>query len=361
MTEHTPAPPFAHSSGPRNARIALVGEAWGEQESITGLPFMGNSGQELSRLLTEAGIPRAECFLTNVLALRPVDNKLDSLCASKAEVGHAYNRAPLRQGIYLRPEYLPELDRLARELQGLLPSLVIALGGTALWALCNTGAIGSLRGTVLPCKLVPGLKVLPTYHPSYLFKVWSHRPVVLADLMKARHEGTFPEIRRPARRVLVNPTIGEIGDWVTDIWLHPPKYLSVDIETATGSITMIGFARSRANAIVIPFFDRARGGNFWQSEDGELAARAYCQDLLGSSIPKLTQNGLYDIQYLLREGYSLRAFTDDTMLLHHSLYPEMKKGLGFLGSIYTSEPAWKLMRRDQRAATSNTEELKRDE
>jgi hypothetical protein len=33
------------------------------------------------------------------------------------------------------------------------------------------------------------------------------------------------------------------------------------------------------------------------------------------------------------------------MLMHHSIMPEMQKGLGFLGSVYTDEPAWKLMRR----------------
>jgi hypothetical protein len=34
---------------------------------------------------------------------------------------------------------------------------------------------------------------------------------------------------------------------------------------------------------------------------------------------------------------------EDTMLLHHSLFPELPKGLGFLGSIYTNEASWKLM------------------
>lgn len=32
------------------------------------------------------------------------------------------------------------------------------------------------------------------------------------------------------------------------------------------------------------------------------------------------------------------------MVMHHALFPEMEKNLGFLGSIYTSEPAWKMMR-----------------
>jgi hypothetical protein len=32
------------------------------------------------------------------------------------------------------------------------------------------------------------------------------------------------------------------------------------------------------------------------------------------------------------------------MLLHHALQPESEKGLGFLGSVYTNEASWKLMR-----------------
>jgi hypothetical protein len=34
------------------------------------------------------------------------------------------------------------------------------------------------------------------------------------------------------------------------------------------------------------------------------------------------------------------------MLLHHSMQPELEKGLGFLGSVYTDEPSWKFMRTD---------------
>lgn len=365
---HTPAPPFAHTSGPRNAAVAFVAEAFGEQEALTGLPLVGNAGQEFSRLLREAGIPRAECFLTNTIAARPFrtiknpdgtesrmeSNEFDWFCAPRAEVGAAYALPPLRTGQYLRPEFLPELERLREELTTVRPNLCVALGAKALWALCRTAAIGSLRGTVMQSTLVPGLKVLPTYHPSYLFKAWQHRPIVLADLLKARREALFPEIRRPARNVLVNPTFGEVSSWVYSTLANPPPLLSVDIETSRGQITMIGFARARNDAMVLPLCDARSGANYWHSCEFEVAARRLAQLLLSSPIPKVTQNGLYDIQYLLREGFRLSQFTEDTMLLHHSMYPEMRKGLGFLGSIYTSEPAWKLMRK-------TTEEFKRDE
>ena len=42
-------------------------------------------------------------------------------------------------------------------------------------------------------------------------------------------------------------------------------------------------------------------------------------------------------------GIPVPSWTDDTMILHHALQPEMEKGLGFLASIYTDEGQWKRM------------------
>ena len=50
----------------------------------------------------------------------------------------------------------------------------------------------------------------------------------------------------------------------------------------------------------------------------------------------------------------MRGAEEDTMLLHHALYPESLKGLGFLGSIYCDEGAWKGMRK-------GTETIKRED
>jgi hypothetical protein len=62
------------------------------------------------------------------------------------------------------------------------------------------------------------------------------------------------------------------------------------------------------------------------------------------------------MQWLWRAGCPVRNARDDTMLLHHALYPEMPKSLGFLGSIYTEEASWKLLRKHK-----STEVLKADE
>jgi len=289
---------------------------------------------------------------SNVLALRPPANKLEALCVGKKELpegGKGYPMPALTKGKYLRPEYLPEVTRLWTELEESRPNLVVALGNAALWALCGQTNIGSVRGTITEARSPLSswrVKVLPTYHPAAVLRQWAWRPIVVVDLMKVQREGAFPEIRRPARQILVDPTIEEVVEATELMLAAPPPLLSCDTETHGGQISMISFAPSPASALVIPFHD-ARHRSYWAEQHHEEIAVECMARLLESPIPKLWQNGMYDFQYVIPMRIKPRACHHDLMLLHHSLYPEMRKGLGFLGSVYTDEPAWKLMRRER--------------
>lgn len=331
--------PFAHSSGPRNARIAIVGDAWGEQEALTGMPFMGASGQELTRMLRDAGISRRDCFLTNTLNLRPPTNNVEALCVTRSVVGKEYTLPPMGTGKYLDWQYLPHLERLASELNSVNPNLVLALGATPCWALLAGAKLSAVRGTVAQGTLTLH-KVLPTFHPAYVLRNWSQRAVTIADLHKAAREAEFPEIRRPKRSVLFSPTLDEIEAYAQ----ADHAILSVDIETTRGQMASIGFASTKDFAIVVPFItDERTPRSYWEHARDEARALRAVKYLLERPIPKLFQNGLYDLQYIVPLGIRPWNTRDDTMLLHHSLYPELKKGLGFLGSLYTDEASWKLL------------------
>jgi uncharacterized protein YodC (DUF2158 family) len=89
---------------------------------------------------------------------------------------------------------------------------------------------------------------------------------------------------------------------------------------------------------------RSTDGSYWQYLE-ELRAWKVVRRVVSGPSKLLFQNGVYDSQYFLRYGISVQGFTEDTLVLHHSLYPELQKGLGFQGSIYLDEPAWKLMRK----------------
>ena len=326
-----------------HGRIALVGEAWGEHEENLRSPFVGPSGYCLNKLLEEAEIRRVDCLVTNVFNLRPgPKNDIETLCVPKAL--DRSGLPPLRPGKYIGSDYLPELDRLRDELLSFDPACVVALGGTAAWALLHDARISKIRGTTASSVAPPGLKVLPTYHPAAILRQWDLRPVTLLDLMKARRESFFLEVRRPSRTLWIDPDLSDLEVFYNEFIL-PSKCISFDIETAGDQITCIGFAPRTDLALVIPFVDHRRGGNYWPTHADERAAWGFVRKILSTPIPKVTQNGVYDVTFLWRKyGITVNQWTDDTMLLHHALYIESEKGLGFLGSVYTNEPSWKLMR-----------------
>ena len=61
--------------GNENARLLFVGEAPGEQENLTGTPFVGRAGQLLDKFLYAVGIERSDVYIANILKCRPPQNR----------------------------------------------------------------------------------------------------------------------------------------------------------------------------------------------------------------------------------------------------------------------------------------------
>lgn len=335
-------------------QIVIVGESWGEAEEKSRTPFVGAAGYELTRMLGEAGIERADCYLTNVFNLRPAGNKIEAICGPKSE---AIKEFPaLIKGKYVPRSLIPELERLGDEILEHNPNLIIALGNTPSWAMLGRTGISKFRGTTfVSTHTASGYKVLPTYHPAAVLRQWELRPVTVFDLIKAKREAAYAELRRPKRSIWIDPTIEDIKRY-RDEYILPAGRCAVDIETTGRHITFVGFAAGRDTAIVIPFVKRGRKDkSYWPTPALEREAWLLIRSVLEArNVAKTFQNGLYDIAFIWRSvGIRIYGATHDTMLLHHSLQPESLKGLGFLGSVYTDESSWKDMRK--------VETIKRDD
>ena len=329
-------------------RIMLIGEAWGEAEEQAHAPFMGAAGYELTRMLGEAGISRRDCYLTNVFNLRPQGNDIETLCGPIEEAIAGY--PALAPSKYVHSRYAKELTRLGDEILAQNPNIILCLGNTPSWALMGRASISRNRGyTELSTHTVAGYKCLCTYHPAYILRMWSDRPTVIIDFMKAKKESEHADIRRPAREIWIEPDLDDLRRFEREE-LASCAVLSVDIETSGKLITCIGFAPRPGLALVVPFFDPRRADrSYWPSHDVELQAWRFVKRVLGLPCLKLFQNGLYDIAFLYRSvGIKVRNAEHDTMLLHHALQPESLKSLEFLGSIYTDEGPWKRMGRGRR-------------
>lgn len=350
----------------------LLGEAFGSNEARLGVGFVGSSGVELLRMLNEAGfltltpddttcisnywatskpdwlnrvwLAHPEVVRMNVFNLHPPGNRIEALCGPKPEGIPGY--PALTKSKYVRHEYMPELERLADELVTADPNLIICLGNTPLWALAGTTGISKLRGTTrLSTHAASGFKLLPTYHPAAVLRQWELRPTTISDLTKAGRERAYPEIRRQGRSIWIEPDLDDIARFFAE---EVTDFLSVDVETKGSRITCIGFAPNPNLALVVPFDDdRKKGRHYWATKELEVAAWNLLRvPLEDKRIRKLFQNGLYDLAFIWRSmGIAVRGATEDTMLCHHALQPEALKGLGFLGSIYADESAWKTERK----------------
>lgn len=344
--------PRVEPYGPLDAKIVIVGEAPGETEVDKGRPFVGSSGQELRDMLGEAGIDHESIRYTNVFKHRPPQNKLDAWCCDKKELPPGYSLPALLPKRYLRPEFAAAASDIKNELAGYSPNLYILAGNTALWPF-TLGTIGKTRGVITQIAL-PGrgpVKALPIYHPSAILRQWSLRPVTLCDLIKAEYESHFPEIRRPRRELWIEPSLTEVLQFF-ETYVEKSSELSLDIETdRKAGITCLAIAPSAELALCIPLWDpRKASGSYWSLEDERVVWRLLRKHLtkrvMNGTLRMIGQNLLYDVQHLDRAGLRIPAINDDTMLMHHALFPEMLKGLDFLASIYTNELKWKGMLKD---------------
>ena len=326
------------------SNIAFVGEAWGEVEAFERKPFVGPTGYAFTKMLEEVGIQRNACFLTNVFNLKPPANDMKYLCGPKNDAIVGYP-ALIKAG-YVSQKYKRELDRLRDELEKVNPNVVVALGNVATWALLGKTGITKLRGvTQLSTHTIAGFKVYPAFHPAYVMRDYYNRPTFIADLRRIKKQSRFPEVIRPSRRIWINPTLEDIVEF--DIrYIKPAQRLAVDIETFDRWITCIGIAPSAEVSIVIPIFIPGRAPRaYWQDHATSIKVKRIIRGILGRPIPKTFQNGLYDIAFLWRaERIKVVNAEEDTMLLHHALYPEAQKSLGYMGSLYTDEGSWKTMR-----------------
>ena len=312
--------------------------------------FVGSSGRELATMLVHASIipevdapvrhaseldmirwwasvrEKHDIDIANVFEIHPPDNDIETFFTTVKD--GFKDLPPLRPGKYIRPDMLHHVHALWHKLEETKPNLIIALGNTACWATLGEAKISVIRGTVKTSARF-GIKVLPTYHPAAVLRQWNLRTIVLSDLEKAKREAETTIVERIKRWVTVEPSISDIIEWLQ----RPAQYYAVDIENHWGPISMIGFARSADDALVIPFIDETKPDwSYWPTLEEEVQAWKLADQALRAPVPKLFQNGIYDLTHLLRSGFRPSLCQDDTMLLHHAIYPEMLKGLGFLGS-----------------------------
>jgi DNA polymerase len=149
--------------GNPSAELMFVGEAPGADEDVQGVPFVGRAGQLLTKMIEAMGFKRDEVYIANVIKCRPPGNRN------------------------------PEPDEIAtcepflfRQIASIQPKVIVALGAFAAKTLLRSDApISKLRGRLYDYR---GVKLIPTFHPSFLLRSPGYKREAWSDLKKALAE-----------------------------------------------------------------------------------------------------------------------------------------------------------------------------
>lgn len=342
---------FRYTSGPTDAKVMIVGEAWGEAEANRLKPFVGMSGNELTTILSEAGIARNEVLLTNLVDSQPQDNNMWSFFypTKKArEEGHQEIR-----GLYPMPIVRQGLIKLYEQIKAHPRRLIIGLGNYSLWALTNNSfsiayemgrkvprGIGRWRGSQLKTHAETGaVAFLPTYHPAAVLRQWPWRYLLVHDLKgKVPHalEGGVWD-NEPPYQFILRPSYQAVTKYLRDILTNlklGPTQISVDLETRNGHIACIGLATSRANALCIPLMCMENDAGYWTIAE-EMGIHDGLRNIfMHENALLIGQNFTYDLQYIEKFLACKPKCYVDTMVAHHLCWPGTPRDLGYLSSLY---------------------------
>jgi DNA polymerase len=145
--------------GDPDARLMFVGEAPGADEDEQGKPFVGAAGQLLNRMLSRLGLNREEVYIANILKSRPPGNRdpeADEIAAC--------------------------LPFLKKQIEAIRPRVIVTLGRIAAQTLLDTKEpLTRMRGH---WRRYDDIRVMPTFHPSYLLRFPKERHKTWDDMQQ---------------------------------------------------------------------------------------------------------------------------------------------------------------------------------
>src|SRR3954454_18911860 len=172
QTRHT----VVFGSGHADADLMFVGEAPGRHEDEQGVPFVGQAGQLLDRLLAEIGLTRADVFVVNTLKCRPPGNR----DPHPAEIENCQEYL-LRQLELIRPRVVCTLGNFATKLLRGDPVGITRLHGRE-----EVRTIGPLT-----------VRLYPLFHPAAALSTPANVEVLRRDFGRIPELLALPEPPQP--------------------------------------------------------------------------------------------------------------------------------------------------------------------
>ncbi len=308
---------------------------------------MGKAGKVLHVLATVAGIDLSEVYLANATRCWGKRNPKNS----EVDACHDY---------------------LIQDLQEVQPQVIIALGLPAVRSLYKQSTMKSIAGFTLFNDNLPGIPIIPTFHPSFLMRGnWSDTAQVLTHFRKAwriAKEGmdyrmgsytgiTTLEQLRGLRDYILGGDVSLLSvdtetcglSWMDDellcISLTPEEGVGYSVPIMHRGTRTVTVKKKKKDVEVEEFFPTP----FWSEEEFP-ETLALLNDILSSDIPKCGQNFGFDIRFLEREdseeavnvvtalGLKVNNFQHDTKMASRLLQETVPANLTTLNANWTDIP-----------------------
>jgi uracil-DNA glycosylase family 4 len=325
--------PYAPEGNLHTAEIVFVGEAPAKYEIMYGNPLSGPSGWVFDDCLDAANISRSTCYITNVFDFMVTKDDQKNILDRDKNILYKPRSGFTEKGKI-------HIDRLMDELQESKADVICTLGNPALEALTGRRGIFKWRGSILNSSILPGRKVVPTIHPANsLHGQYINRYYIRSDFKRVKKQSEFPDIRRPPYKLRLFPSFIECISFLNYLLKDKPQ-VSVDIEVSHRQVSRISYGWSEYESISIP-----HGEAGWNFEEEKLLWLKTAEVLEDPDIPKIMQNGIFDIQFLMSTHHIHVPISsiNDTMYAHHIVYPDFRAGLASMTATYTEQPYYKDM------------------
>lgn len=151
------------ADGNIKADVMLIGEAPGAEEDAQGLPFVGQSGQLLNKILLSIGLTRENVYIANIVPWRPPGN-----------------RTPTTEEIALCQPFIEKHIELIN------PKFLVLVGGISAKTILKTNeGVSKLRGKLTTYESLSGRNIncIATFHPAYLMRSPGQKAQVWLDFL----------------------------------------------------------------------------------------------------------------------------------------------------------------------------------
>lgn len=317
--------------GPATSPLMIISDYPTKDELENGRALTAACGESVNKFLKQNGYILDRCYKTAYIK-----------CAIP---GFASKNKTTKFDALQRARDIADWESiLLEEIRVINPNIILCLGELPLRLLTNEKNINRYRGSILPLKSEicnkigmanignKYIKVVATYHPRDIFLDPITSVYVTLDYAKAiKYMHSTREFEEPGIIWIARTTEALIEYWKR---ARHGKFLVTDIETRFNLPICASLCTDGNEAVSFPMLtanNTLQNACIWRKYD----------DILRSNIPKVNQNMVYDWTTLERLGFSINNIIGDTMLMAHTCYPELPKGLDFLTSIHTDMTYYK--------------------